>query len=108
MTAIAECRWLRPVANLTSATLQLDNIQKAGFDAIYLETFYHGFTIYPSRLVPIRPEMKGTDYLKFYIDEGRKRGIAIHPWIEVFYWEVDTTKYPQYPRTPLFVAVPGL
>lgn len=98
--------WLRPVANLTSATLQLDNIQKAGFDAIYLETFYHGFTIYPSRFVPIRPEMEGTDYLKFYLDEGRKRGIQIHPWIEVFYWEVDTAKYPQYPRTPLFDAHP--
>ncbi len=98
--------WLRPVANLTSVTLQLDNIQKAGFNAIYVETFYHGFTIYPSEVVPIRPEMKGTDYLKFYLDEGHKRGLQVHPWIEVFYWEVDTARYPQYPKTPLFQEHP--
>jgi uncharacterized lipoprotein YddW (UPF0748 family) len=95
--------WLRPVASLTSATRQLDNIQKAGFNTVYLETFYHGFTIYPgSPYVPIRPEMAGTDYLKFYIEQGKKRGLETHAWIEVFYWAVDTEKYPQFPRTPLF------
>lgn len=98
--------WIRPVASLTSTTLQLDNIQKAGFNAVYVETFYHGFTIYPSKYVPIRPEMKGTDYLKFYIEEGHKRGLEIHAWTEVFYWEVDTKLYPQFPKTPLFEQHP--
>jgi uncharacterized lipoprotein YddW (UPF0748 family) len=98
--------WLRPVASLTSATLQLDNIQKAGFNAIYVETFYHGFTIYPSKYVPIRPEMKGKDFLKFYVEEGHKRGLEVHAWTEVYYWEVDTTLHPQFPKTPLFEQHP--
>jgi uncharacterized lipoprotein YddW (UPF0748 family) len=50
--------------------------------------------------------MKGTDYLKFYVDEGHKRGLEIHPWIEVFYWEVNTKDYPQFPKTPLFEQHP--
>lgn len=94
--------WLRPPATKEEAIQQLDNIEKAGFNVIYLETFYHGFTIYPSRYVPIRPEMEGTDFLKLYIDEGKKRGLEIHAWIEVFYWAVDTEKYPQHPKCKLF------
>lgn len=94
--------WVRPEASLSSVTIQLDNIQKAGFSAVYVETFYHGFTIYPSQFVPIRPEMKGTDYLKFYVEEGHKRGLEIHPWIEVFYWEVNTKDHPKFPKTTLF------
>jgi len=100
--------WVRPVASLDSAKIQIDNIAKAGFNAIYLETFYHGFTIYPnSRYVPIRPEMNETDYLRFYIEEAHKRGIEVHAWIEVFYWEVDTKDYPQFPKTPLFTKHPS-
>jgi uncharacterized lipoprotein YddW (UPF0748 family) len=93
--------WLRPEASLTSVTAQLDDIQKAGFTDVYLETFYHGFVIYPSQYIPQRPEMKGKDYLDLYIREARKRGLKLHAWLEVFYWEVDTKKYPQFPRTPL-------
>ncbi len=94
--------WLRPSASVETVRMQVENIKKAGYNAIYLETFYHGFTIYPSKYVPIRPEMKGTDYMKLYIDEAHKRGIQVHAWIETFYWEVDTTKYPQFPKTTLF------
>jgi uncharacterized lipoprotein YddW (UPF0748 family) len=50
--------------------------------------------------------MEGTDYLKLYIEEGRKRGINIHAWMEVFYWEVDTKKHPKFPKTPLFEKHP--
>lgn len=98
--------WLRPEASISSVTIQLDNIKKAGFNAVYVETFYHGFTIFPSEHIPIRPEMKGRDYLKFYVEEGHKRGLEIHPWIEVFYWEVNTKDYPQFPKTPLFEQHP--
>jgi uncharacterized lipoprotein YddW (UPF0748 family) len=94
--------WLRPTASIESARQEIANIKKAGYNAIYLETFYHGFTIYPSKYVPIRPEMKGTDYLKFYVTEAHKQGIQVHAWIETFYWEVDTTKYPKFPKTTLF------
>lgn len=98
--------WLRPEASMTSVTAQLDDIAKAGFTDVYLETFYHGFVIFPSRFVPQRPEMKGKDYLALYIREARKRGLRIHAWLETFYWEVDTQAFPQFPRTPLFEKHP--
>ncbi|MCX7626135.1 MAG: family 10 glycosylhydrolase [Candidatus Sumerlaeaceae bacterium] len=93
--------WLRPEASQTSVTAQLDDIAQAGFTDVYLETFYHGFVIYPSKFVPQRPEMKGTDYLALYLREARQRGLHVHAWLETFYWEVDTKAYPQFPRTPL-------
>ncbi len=98
--------WLRPVADEAEARVQLDHIQKAGFDAVYVETFYHGFTLHPNKYVPVRPEMEGRDMLRFYLDECHKRGLEYHAWIEVFYWEVDTTLYPQFPKTPLFEKHP--
>ncbi|MGC8741708.1 MAG: glycoside hydrolase family 10 protein [Candidatus Sumerlaeaceae bacterium] len=93
--------WLRPEASETSVVAQLDDLAEAGFTDVYVETFYHGFVIYPSRYVPQRPEMKGKDYLELYVREARKRGLRVHAWIETFYWEVDTIAYPQFPRTPL-------
>jgi uncharacterized lipoprotein YddW (UPF0748 family) len=98
--------WLRPVASETSVTAQLDDIAKAGFKDVFVETFYHGFVIYPSKVVPERPEMKGRDYLALYLNEGKKRGLRIHAWIETFYWEVDTKAYPNLPRTPLLQEHP--
>ncbi len=86
--------------------MQLDNIASAGFTDVFLETFYHGFVIYPSSVAPQRPEMKGKDYLALYIKEARKRGLRVHAWLETFYWEVDTKLYPQFPRTPLFQKHP--
>lgn len=98
--------WLRPAASPEAVIEQLDYIQRAGFNTIFVETFYHGFVIFPGGRVPLRPEMQGTDYLKLYLEEGHKRGLEVHAWIEVFYWEVDTTKYPQFPKTPLFDGRP--
>lgn len=98
--------WLRPTDSISSATIQLDNIKKAGFNAVYIETFYHGHTIFPSKFVPIRPEMKGKDFLKFYVDECHKRGLKCHAWIEAFYWGVDTQKYPQFPKSTLLEKHP--
>jgi uncharacterized lipoprotein YddW (UPF0748 family) len=46
--------------------------------------------------------MKGTDFLKIYLDEAHKRGLQIHCWVQTFYWEVDTKDYPQFPKTTLF------
>lgn len=98
--------WIRPVNDETSVTIQLDNIKKAGFNAVYVETFYHGHTLFESDYVKQRPEMKGTDFLKLYLDGCHKRGLQFHAWIEVYYWGVDIEKYPQYPKTDLFVKHP--
>lgn len=98
--------WLRPEPSVTSVTRQLDDITSAGFTDIYLETFYHGFVIYPSQIVPQRPEMKGRDWLALYLREAERRGLRLHAWLETFYWEVDTTRYPQFPRSPLLQRHP--
>jgi len=98
--------WLRPPKNPAEIPHILNRIKKAGFNAVFLETFYHGFTIFPNSNVPLRPEYKGYDILQRFIREGHKRGLAIHCWTETFYWQVDTTKYPQFPRTPLFDTHP--
>lgn len=94
--------WLRPPDNIEDIPAILDDICTAGLNAVFLETFYHGFVIHTSSYIPHRPQYKDTDVLKIFIDEGKKRNIKIHCWIEVFYWMVDTAAYPQFPRTPLF------
>lgn len=96
--------WLRPPSDVSLIPQALDEISTAGFNAIFVETFYHGHAIFPSEYVPQRPEFKGTDVLALYIKEAKRRGLQVHSWIETFYWEVDTAKYPQFPRTSLFVG----
>jgi uncharacterized lipoprotein YddW (UPF0748 family) len=93
--------WLRPSADPAVVEQQLANARKAGFDTLYVETFYHGFVIYPSAVAPQRPEMKGRDYLRLYVDGARARQMKVCAWVETFYWEVDTSLYPRLPRTPL-------
>ncbi|MBN1901637.1 family 10 glycosylhydrolase [Candidatus Sumerlaeota bacterium] len=94
--------WVRPESDYTYATIQLDDMKRAGFTDVFVETFYHGFAIFPSEIVPIRPEMNNKDMLHFYLTEAKKRGMKLHCWIETYYWEVDTTQYPQFPKTTLF------
>jgi len=94
--------WLRPPQNIEEIPQILDNIQKAGFNVLFLETLYHGYVIYPGSNFPQRPEYEGRDVLQMFIKESHKLGIAIHAWTEVFYLRVDTAKYPQFPKSPLF------
>jgi uncharacterized lipoprotein YddW (UPF0748 family) len=94
--------WLRPPADPSKIPALLDTLTTAGFNMVFVETFYHGFTLYPGSIVPPRPEYGDTDVLGIFVKEGHKRGLQVHAWVEVFYWQVDTEKYPKLPRTPLF------
>jgi len=98
--------WLRPPDDPERIGVLLDEIAGAGFNAVFVETFYHGFTISATSPVPVRPEFKGRDILRQFINEGHARGLQVHAWVEVFYWEVQTEKYPQFPRSPLLVEHP--
>ena len=98
--------WLRPPSNVEEIPIIMKDLEEAGFNAAFVETFYHGFTVSASSPIPTRPEFEGKDVLQMFIDEGKKRGIGIHAWVEVFYWEVQTEKYPQFPKTPLFDGHP--
>ncbi len=84
--------WLRPTE--TSAhkiEKTLDRLQNAGITDIFLETYFHGKTIYPSKylrelgLVSQREEFIGIDPLEIWIEEAHKRNIKIHVWFETYY-----------------------
>ena len=98
--------WLRPPSDPAQIPVMLDEIADAGFNAVFVETFYHGFTISKNSPIPTRPEFEGKDILKKFIREGHKRGLEVHAWVEVFYWEVDTKKHPEFPKSPLLEEHP--
>jgi len=98
--------WLRPPKNPAEIPVMLDHIANGGFNAVFVETFYHGFTISATSPIPTRPEFAGKDILKTFVEEGHRRQLQIHAWVEAFYWEVDTTEYPQFPKSPLLYEHP--
>lgn len=84
--------WLRPVErSVYEIRRTLDNIQKTGIKEIFLETYFHGYTIYPSdvmrkyNLTVQNPKFLMYDPLSAYIKEAHKRGMKIHIWFESFY-----------------------
>lgn len=92
--------WIRPPAEVDKKEIKkiLDDLQTAGFNMVFLETFYHGFTIYPSKIFPQRPEYRGKDILQLFLNEAKKRNIELHCWLEVFYWRpTPETNFPQTP-----------
>lgn len=84
--------WLRPTeTNEQSITATLDEIQKIGINNIFLETFYHGKTIFPSEVMKKydfiiqREQFNHFDPLKIWIEEAHKRDIKVHIWFQSFY-----------------------
>lgn len=104
--------WIRPTETTVGQIKNtLDKIEKAGINNIFLETYFHGKTIYPSEvlekygLTNQREEFIGFDPLQVWIKEAHKRDIKIHVWFESFYignkYSVDDEKhiinaYPQW------------
>ena len=84
--------WIRPTFHSREQICSvLDRISKAGLNAIFLETYYHGMTIFPSEtmknrgFVEVNPEYEKFDALDFWIHEAHKRNIKVHVWFETFY-----------------------
>jgi uncharacterized lipoprotein YddW (UPF0748 family) len=92
---------------------ELQKIKRADLNTVYLEAFWDGYTIYPSRVVPQRPlginygvaeNGKGWDVLRAYIEEGEKLGLKIHAWIHVFHqWN---TNLGGLEKSPIFSKHP--
>lgn len=90
--------WHRPNAtDIKEDTLQgikslLDKFQELGFNAIYLESFWNGFTSGRSEILDTHPNLAsftygeeyGNDYLKAFITEANKRNIDVHAWVHTF------------------------
>lgn len=103
--------WVRPFMGASDETRkdavkgrefirqELAKIKRANLNTVYLEAFWDGYTIYPSKFVPQRPlavpygvaykDAAGNettwDVLQTYIDEGAKMDLKIHAWFHVFH-----------------------
>lgn len=84
--------WVRPTETSAEAIVaSLDKIREAGIDNIFLETYFHGKTIFPSKtmlnyqFISQNEKFVGFDPLKVWIDEAHKRNMKVHIWFETFY-----------------------
>lgn len=84
--------WIRPTFKTQEEICKvLDSLSQAGINTIFLETYYHGMTIFPSKtmesrgFVKVNPEYESFDALDFWIHEAHKRNIKVHIWFETFY-----------------------
>lgn len=84
--------WIRPTYHSMEEIVSvLDRIAEAGINNIFIETYYHGQTIFPSRtmeeygFIKQNPEYAGFDPLRIWVTEAHRRGIKVHIWFESFY-----------------------
>jgi len=84
--------WVRPVeTNADDIEKSVKRIKAAGIDNIFIETFYHGRTIFPSEtmakygFVMQNEKFAGFDPLKVWVKYARKHDIKVHIWFETFY-----------------------
>lgn len=84
--------WIRPTFKTQEEICKvLDTLSQAGINTIFLETYYHGMTIFPSNtmssrgFVKVNPEYANFDALDFWIHEAHKRNIKVSIWFETFY-----------------------
>lgn len=92
--------WIRPVEE-SPAEIQntVERLSETGIKNVFLETYYHGKTIYPSRVLQkygVNDQNKaftGFDPLKTWIEECHKKNIRLHIWFECFYVGNKNPKY---------------
>jgi len=77
--------WFRPPADSAELMQSLKNMKKLGINTVFIETFYHSWTIYPGENSVQRPEFTGWDPLKMTLDYAHTNNMEVHAWIEVFY-----------------------
>lgn len=84
--------WLRPTETSPEAIAQaVKKIKNAGIDNIFIETYFHGRTIFPSKVmddygfISQNENFAGFDPLRVWISEAHKNGIKVHIWFETFY-----------------------
>ncbi len=84
--------WIRPTEkNIYEVRRTLDSMQAIGINSIFLETYFHGYTIFPSKTMRSynfteqNPIFAGFDPLKAYVTEAHARNMKVHVWFESFY-----------------------
>jgi len=74
-------------------TALVAQLHEARFNAIFLESFYNGKSIYPSPFLAslgLSPQMETfaqarIDPLRVFLDEAHRRGMKVHAWLHMFY-----------------------
>lgn len=93
---------------------ELEKIKRANLNTVYVEAFWNGYAMYPSRIAPQRPlaipygtaaeNGKGWDVLQTYLEEGEKLNLKIHAWLHVFHqWN---TNLGGLEKSPIFAKHP--
>lgn len=84
--------WVRPTElNDDEVEAAVKRIKKAGIDNVFIETYFHGRTIFPSKtmagygFIKQNEKFAGFDPLKSWIKYAHKNGIRVHVWFETFY-----------------------
>lgn len=84
--------WIRPTETTPEdIDKTLRRLHKAGIDSIFLETYFHGRTIFPSNtmarygFIGQNEKFAGFDPLKVWIEEAHKHDIKVNIWFETFY-----------------------
>ncbi len=84
--------WIRPVEkNRKEITQTINRIKKAGINDIFLESYFHGKTIFPSETMKAygfseqNESFTGFDPLAIWIEEAHKNNMKVHIWFETFY-----------------------
>ena len=98
--------WIRPTeTTMEQVVSTVEKIKSAGINEIFLETYFHGMTIFPSKTMadygfyPQNPTFASCDILKAYIDEAHKRNMKVSIWFESFY--IGNKNPKDYPRNIL-------
>lgn len=97
--------WIRPKETSAAQVANiLDNLKDLNINTVYLETWWGGYTIFPTEneITEQNPMYEGFDVLKAYIEEGRARGMEIHGWVENFFIGDSGTRNggPVYAKKP--------
>ena len=84
--------WIRPTYyDKKSIEDVLDRLCDSGINNVFIETYYHGKTIFPSQTMEKYGFIKqyedyvGFDPLRIWINEAHRRGIKVHIWFQTFY-----------------------
>jgi uncharacterized lipoprotein YddW (UPF0748 family) len=76
--------WYRPAAEERQIRADVKRLADANFSVIFVDSFYDGYTVYPSSVGIQNPAFADFDPLAIAIDEGQRQGIQIHAWLETF------------------------
>lgn len=98
---------------------ELAKIKRAGLEKVFVETFWDGYTIYPSKVVRQRPlsiphgtadgRAANFDVLRIYLDEAEKLNLKIYSWMHIFHqWNTnlgDVSQSPLFAKNPEWMVL---